>query len=104
MNETEKQKEREAFYKGFTDSYKGDSGIGGNTPQEPVWDLIDSPKEVADYWLQRIDAILASRAEMIREDKYPKGYMDAHVQYVVNTLDGMKPEDAYQIMLKKIAL
>lgn len=45
---------RKDFYKDCC-NYYGDSGIGGNNPQEPVFELAEEPKDIADYWLSVIE-------------------------------------------------
>jgi len=60
-----KEELRKEFYKVFTASHPGDSGIGGNDPQESVWELqYESPKEVFDWFMDKFDAHL----EGIRKD------------------------------------
>lgn len=58
---------RQEFYKTFTRSFPGDSGMNGNDPQEPVWEMTDDPKEVADWWLYRIDTLLTELEKDTKE-------------------------------------
>lgn len=39
----------DTFDANFTQSHPGDSGIGGNDPQEPVYEWSDGPQEVKEF-------------------------------------------------------
>lgn len=50
---------RREFYKEFANAYAGDSGLGGNYPQDPIFEInTDNPKEVADWWLSKLNDTL----------------------------------------------
>lgn len=58
---------RESFYKEFANSYAGDSGLGGNTPQDPIFEMAtDNPKDIADWWLSHFKSLLT---EVLPEEK-----------------------------------
>ena len=55
------------FDKAFTYSHVGDSGIGGNTPQEPVYELIDSnPQPIKDFIFSQITSAVNSYKEGLK--------------------------------------
>lgn len=66
---------RAEFYKLFTYSHPGDSGMGGNESQEPIWEMIEDPKEIANYWLDKMaeQVALAKKKEGERAKKFIEG-------------------------------
>lgn len=73
------QEEKElsaTFYRTFATIHLGDSGMGGNDPQEPVFEIYsDDPKEIADFFLSKINQILEGREREL-VGKIEKGYVD----------------------------
>lgn len=57
---------KKEFYKKFTISYPGDSGIGGNDPQEPSCDWQCYPDEVLDWHLAEVTRILEPLIEVMK--------------------------------------
>lgn len=63
----------EEFDELFTQSHPGDSGIGGNDPQEPIYDWAAEPQEVKDFIRQKVSSLLTSleeRVEDLSSEKY----------------------------------
>jgi hypothetical protein len=61
MSEKIKENWEKEFDKQFTDSSPGNSGLGGNDPQEPVYELNCEPKDIKDF--------IRSLLEQEREEK-----------------------------------
>lgn len=61
---------REEFYKQFTFSHTGDSGMGGNTPQEPVWEMDTDPKEVMSWFISKLSQEKLRLKEKVSNTKF----------------------------------
>ncbi len=53
------------FDKEFTTSYPGDSGLGGNYPQEPIYELTESDPKEYKKWLK--DKLTTLSAQIQKE-------------------------------------
>lgn len=54
--------ESKQFDERFTQSFRGDSGLGGNTPQEPEYRIaVDDPNEIKSF----ISSLLSARQERL---------------------------------------
>lgn len=59
----------EEFKNLFVISHPGDSGIGGNDPQEPIYEILyESPKEIEDF--------LCSSLQKAINSAYDEGWKD----------------------------
>lgn len=57
------------FDKEFTNSHPGDSGAGGNYPQEPVYELCESdPREYKRWLKDKLETIATKSAEKLEEE------------------------------------
>ena len=51
------------FNKRFTNCYRGDSGLGGNYPQEPIYEwATDNPKDIVDFISRLLQAVVEDLA------------------------------------------
>lgn len=68
-----KEEIKKEFYKNFVVEHPGDSGVGGNDPQEPVCEVqYENPDEIVDFFLSKFSSHqqeLAVRIEEIIEEK-----------------------------------
>ena len=47
------------FNKRFTNCYRGDSGLGGNYPQEPIYEwATDNPKDIVDFISRLLQSVV----------------------------------------------
>ncbi len=76
---TNNNKTKEEFIKEFCAVFNGDSGMGGNDPQEPVFEIqYESPNEVIDWFLAK----MAAREVEVREELAKKD-----IEYWKNIFD-----------------
>lgn len=66
---TRKQEILQDFDRDYMQSYKGDSGLGGNDPQEPVYDFACEPKDVRDFLSTALDTLLQEVVASLRMEK-----------------------------------
>lgn len=61
---------KDEFDKEFIESYQGDSGLGGNDPQEPIYKLNINPESIEDIkeLKQFISNLLEERDKEIKEE------------------------------------
>lgn len=58
------------FDREFTNTYPGDSGIGGNQPQEPVYELCESDPKEYKRWFEKKMKLIASKAGDEEREKF----------------------------------
>ena len=74
MTQEQENKICEEFDRLFTNSFAGDSGMGGNVPQEPVYELAtDSPTDIKSFLLQKLHEV-ETETEPHKGESWRKGY------------------------------